>query len=285
LPAGRAARQAEHEVSIKDVIVVNPQQEKASRKPLVLVVDDEPSARELLESYLEGAGYAATTVGSGAEAVEKAYQLRPDAITLDILMPGGSGFGTLSELKKRVETTHIPIIVVSVLDQKEMAFTLGATDYLVKPVQKSALLETLRKHLRTTSGPSNHILVVDDDPATLDVVSDTLHSVGYTPHAVSSGKEALELLSKVRMEANLLDLMMPEMDGFDVLRTIKDNPELEEIPIFIVTAKDLTEAESRLLKHQSRALFRKDQSWKADLLAQLHKALGKPALAKTVGQS
>ena len=285
LPAGRAARQAEHEVSIKDVIVVNPQQEKASRKPLVLVVDDEPSARELLESYLEGAGYAATTVASGAEAVEKACQLHPDAITLDILMPGGSGFGTLSELKKRVETTHIPIIVVSVLDQKEMAFTLGATDYLVKPVQKSALLETLRKHLRTTSGPSNHILVVDDDPATLDVVSDTLHSVGYTPHAVSSGKEALELLSKVRMDAILLDLMMPEMDGFDVLRTIKDNPELEEIPIFIVTAKDLTEAESRLLKHQSRALFRKDQSWKADLLAQLHKALGKPALAKTVGQS
>ena len=131
----------------------------------------------------------------------------------------------------------------------------------------------------------NNILVVDDDPATLDVVSDTLHSVGYTPHAVSSGKEALELLSKVRMDAILLDLMMPEMDGFDVLRTIKDNTELEEIPVFIVTAKDLTEAESRLLKQQSRALFRKDQSWKADLLAQLHKAVGKPALAKTVGQS
>ena len=285
LPAGRAAPQAEREVSIKDVIVVDPQQEKGSKKPLVLVVDDEPSARELLASYLEGTGYAVTTVGSGAEAVEKACQLRPDAITLDILMPGGSGFGTLAELKRRVETAPIPIIVVSVLDQKEVAFTLGAADYLVKPVQKSVLLNTLGKHLRTTSGPSTNILVVDDDPATLEVVSDTLRSGGYTPHAVSSGKEALELLSKVRMDAILLDLMMPEMDGFDVLRTIKDNPELEEIPVFVVTAKDLTEAESRLLKAEARALFRKDQAWKADLLIQLRKAVGKPALAKAVGRS
>jgi signal transduction histidine kinase/CheY-like chemotaxis protein len=285
LPAGAAAPQTEREVSTKDVIVVDPQQEKRSRTPLVLVVDDEPAARELLASYLEGAGYAVTLAGSGAEAVEKACQLRPDAITLDILMPGGSGFGTLAQLKKRVETSPIPIIVVSVLDQKEVAFTLGAVDYLVKPVQKSALLKALGKHLRTTSGPSNNILVVDDDPATLDVVSDTLHSVGYTPHAVSSGKEALELLSKVRMDAILLDLMMPEMDGFDVLRTIRENPELEEIPVFIVTAKDLTEAESRLLEHQARALFRKDQAWKTDLLAQLRRAVGKPALAKTVGHS
>ena len=285
LPAGRAAPQAEREVSTKDDIVVDPQQEKGSKKRLVLIVDDEPSARELLASYLEAAGYAVSTVGSGAEAVEKACQLRPDAITLDILMPGGSGFGTLAELKRRVETAPIPIIVVSVLDQKEVAFTLGAADYLVKPVQKSVLLNTLGKHLRTTSGPSTNILVVDDDPATLEVVSDTLRSGGYTPHAVSSGKEALELLSKVRMDAILLDLMMPEMDGFDVLRTIRENPELEEIPVFVVTAKDLTEAESRLLKHRVRALFRKDQAWKADLLAQLRKAVGTRAFAKTVGQS
>src|SRR5438309_4649155 len=285
LPAGRAAPQAEREVSTKDDIVVDPQQEKGSKKRLVLIVDDEPSARELLASYLEAAGYAVSTVGSGAEAVEKACQLRPDAITLDILMPGGSGFGTLAELKRRVETAPIPIIVVSVLDQKEVAFTLGAADYLVKPVQKSVLLNTLGKHLRTTSGPSTNILVVDDDPATLEVVSDTLRSGGYTPHAVSSGKEALELLSKVRMDAILLDLMMPEMDGFDVLRTIKDNPELEEIPVFVVTAKDLAEAEFRLLKAEARALFRKDQAWKADLLIQLRKAVGKPALAKAVGRS
>jgi signal transduction histidine kinase/CheY-like chemotaxis protein len=282
LPAGRAASQVQPETLPKAFSAVGPLE---GRKPLVLVVDDEPPARELLASYLEGAGYAVTAVGSGTEAVEKARQLRPDAITLDILMPGGSGFGTVSELKKTVETAHIPIIVVSIVDQKEMAFTLGAADYLVKPVQKSALLAALRKHLRTASGPANNILVVDDDSETLDVVSETLRSVGYTPHAISSGKEALELLSKVHMDAILLDLMMPEMDGFEVLRKIKDSPELSEIPVFVLTAKDLTETESRLLQQEVHALFRKDTSWKADLLAQLQKAVSEPALAKTVGQS
>ncbi len=282
LPAGRAASQVQPEILPKAFSAVDLEE---GRKPLVLVVDDEPPARELLASYLEGEGYTVTTVGSRAEAVEKACQLRPDAITLDILMPGGSGFGTLSELKKTAETAHIPVIVVSVVDQKEMAFTLGAADYLVKPVQKSVLLAALRKHLRTTSGPANNILVVDDDSETLDVVSETLRSVGYTPHAISSGQEALELLSKVHMDAILLDLMMPEMDGFEVLRKIKDSPELSEIPVFVLTAKDLTETESRLLKQEVHALFRKDTSWKADLLAQLRKAVGKPALAKTVGQS
>src|SRR5216683_441489 len=283
LPAGRAALEAQPEVVPSEVSIEDP--DLSEGKPLVLVVDDEPSARELLASYLEGAGYAVTTVTSGAEAVERARQLDPAAITLDILMPGGSGFDTLAELKKTVETAHIPIIVVSVVDQKETAFTLGAAEYLVKPVQKSALLNALRKHLGAVSGIANNILVVDDDPITLDVVSDTLRSVGYTPHTVSSGKEALEFLSKVDVDAILLDLMMPEMDGFEVLCAIKDIPELCEVPVFVLTAKDLTERESRILKRGTRALFRKDTSWKNDLLAQLAKAVSKPPLAKTVGQS
>ena len=282
LPAGRAGVEAPEpvpsEVSLADL-------DRSEGKPLVLVVDDEPSARELLASYLEGAGYAVTAVGSGAEAVERARQLRPAAITLDILMPGGSGFGTLSELKKTVETAHIPIIVVSVVDQKETAFTLGAAEYLVKPVQKSALLNALRKHLGAASGPAKSILIVDDDPITLDIVSDTLRSVGYTPHCVSSGKDALEFLSKVDVDAILLDLMMPEMDGFEVLCAIKDIPELCEVPVFVLTAKDLSESESIILKRGARALFRKDTSWKNDLLAQLLRAVATPPLAKTVGQS
>ncbi len=200
-------------------------------------------------------------------------------------MPGGSGFGTLSELKKTRETAHIPIIVVSVVDQKETAFTLGAAEYLVKPVQKSALLDALRKHLRTAPGPSTRILVVDDDARALDISSDILRSAGYTPLAVSSGQDALELLSKGGIDAILLDLMMPEMDGFEVLHAIRDIPELCEVPVFVLTAKDLTEPESKLLQEGARALFRKDTSWKDHLLAQIVKAVGKPALAKTVGQS
>src|SRR5437660_3560962 len=283
LPAGRETAETRREGVITENREAEPDIER--EKPLVLVVDDEPPARELLASYLEGAGYAVKAVGSGAEAVDTARQLKPDAMTLDILMPGGSGFGTLSELKKTAVTAQIPIIVVSVVDQKEMAFTLGAAEYLVKPVQKSALLAALRKHLRTESGPSHNILVLDDDPGALDVVSDTLSSAGYTPHAVSSGKDALELLSRVPINAILLDLLMPEMDGFEVLRAIKQHPQWDNIPVFVVTAKDLTEAESALLKRQARALFRKHTSWEADLLAQLRKAIGKSELAKAMGQS
>jgi signal transduction histidine kinase/DNA-binding response OmpR family regulator len=282
LPAGKHALEVQLEPVASEVGLADP--DFSDGKPLVLVVDDEPSARELLASYLEGAGYAVTTVSSGAEAVERARQLHPAAITLDILMPCGSGFGTLAELKKTRETAHIPIIVVSVVDQKETAFTLGAAEYLVKPVQKSALLKALHQHLRTTSDRSNNILVVDDDPSALDIVSDILRSVGYTPLTVSSGKDALQLLSKGDIDAILLDLMMPEMDGFEVLHAIKDIPELCEIPVFVLTAKDLTESESRLLKSGVRALFRKDTSWRNDLLAQMAKAVAKP-LAKTAGQS
>jgi len=254
-------------------------------KPLILVVDDELPARELIAGYLETAGYATALIGSGAEAIERACQLRPRAITLDILMPGSNGFETLFQLKKTLETAHIPIIVVSVVDQKQMGFTLGAAEYLVKPVQKGALLEAVQKHARPHAGSSSDVLVVDDDRKTLDLVSDILQSGGYVPHLASNGKDALQLLAEIRMDAILLDLMMPEMDGFEVLGRIKKDPAWSEIPVFIVTAKDLTDTEMELLKRQAHALFRKEGSWKADLLAEVHKAVGDSKLAKSAGQS
>jgi signal transduction histidine kinase/CheY-like chemotaxis protein len=283
LPAGQVVPEAVPEVLAASVSAADAH--PVGVKPLILVVDDELSARELIASYLETAGYATAMVGSSLEAIEKARQLRPSAITLDILMPGGSGFETLFQLKNTPETANIPIIVVSVVDQKRMGFTLGAAEYLVKPVQKSALLEAVRKHVRPQAGNSNNVLVIDDDRKTLDLVSDILRSGGYIPHAVPSGKEALQLLSEVRMDAILLDLMMPEMDGFEVLRRIKEDPALGDIPVFVVTAKDLTDAEVKLLKREARALFRKDRSWKADLVAQLRKAVGNSIRATSAGQS
>lgn len=217
--------------------------------------------------------------------MEKARQLRPSAIMLDILMPGGSGFETLFKLKNTPDVAHIPVIVVSVVDQKQMGFTLGAAEYLVKPVQKSALLEAVRKHVRPQAGRSNNILVVDDDCETLDLVSNILCSSGYTPHLANSGKEAFRLLSKVHMDAILLDLAMPEMDGFEVLSRIKQDPALGGIPVFVVTAKDLTEAEIALLKRQAHALFRKDGAWKVDLLAEVRRAIDHLSLATSAGQS
>ena len=282
LPVARAVPATGPEILPAKNSSLDPQ---VGGKPLIVVVDDELPARELIASYLEAAGYAIALASSGAEALEKARQLRPSAITLDMLMPGGSGLETLFQLKKTPETVNIPIIVASVVDEKQVGFALGAAEYLVKPVQKSALLEAVRKHVRPHAKSSSDVLVVDDDRKTLDLVSDILSSSGYIPHLASSGKDALQLLSEVRMDAILLDLVMPEMDGFEVLSTIRKDSAWSDIPVFVVTAKDLTDAEMKLLKREARALFRKDGSWQTDLLADVRKALGDSKLAKSAGQS
>lgn len=270
LPAGQALQEPapEQPITIANAADSAP----VGVRPVILVVDDEPSARELIAGYLEPAGFATVVVGSGAEAIAKARQSHPSVITLDILMPGGSGFETLFQLKNTPETANIPIIVVSVVDQKQMGFTLGAAEYLMKPVKKAALQEAVRKHVRPHA--SSNVLVVDDDRNTLDLVSSILRSAGYTPHAAPSGKDAFQLLSAVRMDAILLDLIMPEMDGFEILRKVKEDPVLGDIPVFVITAKDLTDGEIELLKRETSALFRKSGSWKADLLAQVRKAVG-----------
>ena len=283
LPVGKTV--AKHGQKVSDAQTHPDSLGPIGTKPLILVVDDELPARELLASYLEGAGYATAAVSSGDEAIKKARELHPSAITLDILMPDGSGFETLFQLKKAAETANIPIIVVSVVDQKQMGFTLGAAEYLVKPVQKSALLTAVRKHVRPQAGTSTNILVVDDDRETLHLIHDILCSGGYNPHLAPSGKNALQLLSEVHMDAVLLDLMMPEMDGFEVLQRIKEQPTLGDIPVFVLTAKDLTESEIELLKREARVLLRKDGSWKADLLAQVRNIVGNSKLAKSAGQS
>ena len=121
---------------------------------------------------------------SGAEAVAKAQQLLPDAITLDILMPGGSGFETLVALRRTPETANIPIIIVSIVDQQKVGFALGATDYLIKPIQKPALLESIRKHVPVQTDDDAAILLVDDDSRNLELVSETLRAAGYETQSV-----------------------------------------------------------------------------------------------------
>jgi CheY-like chemotaxis protein/anti-sigma regulatory factor (Ser/Thr protein kinase) len=256
-----------------------------SGKPLILVVDDELSARELLASYLEPAGYRITMAAAGGDAIDKARELHPDAITLDIQMPGRSAFETIFELKNTPATADIPVIVVSVVDQKRMGLALGAVEYLVKPVNKNIFLEAIHKHVHPGTGVAKNILIVDDDLKTLDLVSDILRAAGYIPNPVASGKAALQRLSELHMDAILLDLAMPEMDGFEVLRRIKERPTLGNIPVLVLTGKDLTEAEIALLKNLAKALLRKNDSWKTDLLSQIRNVVGTSRLAKSAGQS
>jgi len=254
------------------------------RKPLVLVVDDEVPARELLASYLDSE-YRTVSAESGEEAVKKAQQLRPDAITLDVMMPGGSGFETMIALRKNPETANIPIIIVSIVDQKQVGFALGAADYLIKPIRKTVLLETIRKHVPYHEDDDAAILLVDDDSKTLTLLEETLRAAGYETQSVRSGARALEVLSSKLISAVLLDLLMPGIDGFEVIRHVRQEAALRDLPILVMTGKSLTAEESALLGHETQALLQKNGSWQEQLIVEVGRVIGGRKLAKSAGQS
>ncbi|MGC2403458.1 MAG: PAS domain S-box protein [Acidobacteriaceae bacterium] len=253
------------------------------RKPLILIVDDEGPARELMASYLEPE-YRVAFSESGVEAVEKAQHLLPDAITLDILMPGGGGFEALIGLRATAETANIPIIIVSIVDQQKVGFALGATDYLVKPIQKPVLLETIGKYVRQADEDAA-ILVVDDDLHNLELVEETLRAAGYETQGVRSGARALEVLSSKIVGAVLLDLLMPGMDGFQVIRHVRKEATLKELPILVMTAKSLSQEEKQLLGRETQGLLQKKGSWQQQLTAEVERVVRGRKLIKAVGQS
>jgi CheY-like chemotaxis protein len=167
----------------------------------------------------------------------------------------------------------IPVVIVSVLDEKQTGFSLGAAEYLVKPVSKRSFLEALARHVRWPEAGAPRVLVVDDELESLQLVQEILSSAKYTSLAATSGKQALELLSEVGADAVVLDLLMPEMDGFEVLKRIHRDPKLRKIPVFVLTAKDLTAADLDLLNNQVEALFTKGSPWRHELLSRIRGAV------------
>jgi CheY-like chemotaxis protein len=254
-----------------------------SGKSLILVVDDETSSRELLSSYLSSE-YRIAFAESGVEAVDKATQLRPDAITLDLAMPGGSGLDALVKLKKTPETANIPIIIVSIVDEEKVGFALGAADYLIKPIRKTVLMETIRKHVPIQGDDDSEILLVDDDPKSLEMLEETLRSAGYETQSVRSGARALEVLSSKLVSAVLLDLMMPGMDGFEVIQHVRGQATLADLPILVMTAKTLAPEEIALLSRETQALFQKNGSWQQQLIAEVARVVPSRKRAKSAGQ-
>src|SRR5258707_7704308 len=170
-------------------------------------------------------------------------------------MPGSSGFETLAALRKNPEPANIPIIVVSIVDQMQVGFALGAADYLIKPIRKSVLLETIRKHVPYQYDDDAAILLVDDDPKTLELLQETLRSAGYETQSVQSGTRALEVLSSKLVSAVILDLLMPGMDGFEVIRHVRQEAALKELPILVMTGKGLSQDEPAIISRETQALL------------------------------
>jgi CheY-like chemotaxis protein len=166
-----------------------------------------------------------------------------------------------------------------------VGFALGAVDYLIKPIRKPVLLETIRKYILPQSDEEEAILLVDDDPRTLELLEDTLRSAGYETDSVRSGARALEVLSSKVVSAVLLDLLMPGMDGFEVIRHVRQDATLRELPIFVMTGKNLSVDETAILSRETQALFHKNGSWQQQLILEVGRVVQGRKLAKSAGQS
>jgi PAS domain S-box-containing protein len=241
------------------------------RSPLILIVEDEPSSQELMARYLESEGYRTVAASSGTEGIRKAREHVPDAITLDMLMPGRSGWETLYELRNTPETAQIPIIIVSVVEETRMGFALGANEYLIKPVSKEALLESVHRHVRKPGDDALApvVLAVDDDSAALRLMEEVLREGGCTPLAARTGEEALAVLDREPVEAVVLDLMLPGMNGLEVLHRIRENPKLRAVPVVVVTGKELTDGDVAFLNREATTYLQKGSPWQSQLLEQL----------------
>ena len=221
----------------------------------VLIVDDDEGVRRLFAYELESLGVRILEAGDGRTAIELATAERPDAILLDVLMPGVDGWETLRLLKQRPETRNIPVVILSVVDNRAFGLSLGAFDYLLKPIETSALVDSLsRAGVLANRG---HLLVVDDDPDVRNLLAQGLVSAGYRVQSAEGGAEALAAMSKERPSAVLLDLMMRPPDGFEVLCRMREDEELRAIPVIIVTAKDLSERDREVLRGAAQRVIHK----------------------------
>ena len=217
--------------------------------PLVLVVEDDPAAAELLTRQLLAAGYRTEVARTGTEALAQARRLQPAAITLDIILPEVDGWEVITRLKSDERTSSIPIVVVSVVDNPELGLALGAIDYLVKPIEANDLIQRLNRFnlKRASATDAIRVLVVDDEPANRTLLTRALEPAGFTVVPASGGREAIELARSMKPDLVLLDLMMPEVTGFDVVEALRADEATRDTPIMIVTATNLTEADKRLL--------------------------------------
>jgi signal transduction histidine kinase/CheY-like chemotaxis protein/HAMP domain-containing protein len=238
----------------------------------VLVVDDDPAARDLLTTNLRREGYRVVHARGGDEALELAGKLRPDVITLDVLMPKTDGWAVLGTLKEDPELRHIPVIMVTVAPDRSIGFSLGAADVMTKPVDRAALTARLRQ-LVSREGP---ILVVEDDDATRLTVRLTIEKMGLMAEEATNGRLALDWMAHNRPPALiLLDLMMPEMDGFEFLERVQAREEWRHVPVVVITAKQLSGAERSMLSSRARSIVEKRTSIDSDITTAISNAVGR----------
>jgi GAF domain-containing protein/CheY-like chemotaxis protein len=230
----------------------------------VLVIDDETAVRDLMQRFLTKEGFRVVTAGGGEEGLRRARELTPDAITLDVMMPGMDGWAVLSALKADAATADIPVVMLTIVDDKNLGYALGAADYLTKPIDRERLAAVLGKYRRDLP-----ILVVDDDAELRALLRRMLEPAGYRVVEADNGRAALEHLREVTPSVVLLDLMMPEMDGFEFAAEFRRHEAWRTIPIVVITAKDLSRDDRERLNGYVQKILAKGAYGRETLLAEV----------------
>jgi len=243
----------------------------AAGSPTVLVIDDDPQARELMQRLLSKEGLRVYTATDGEQGLHLARELRPQAILLDVRMPGMDGWAVLTALKADPALEDIPVVMVTIADDQKLGYALGAADYLTKPVDQQRLLSVIEKHCLPL-GP-RRVLVVEDDASTRSLFKRLLEKEGWAVVEAENGRVALEQLAGVQPCLILLDLMMPEMDGFEFLEEMRRQEAWRHIPVVVVTSKDLTETDRQRLSGQVDKVLQKGAYRAEDLLGVVRRAL------------
>jgi signal transduction histidine kinase len=221
---------------------------------VLLAIDDDPEVLLLLRENLQGTGYAFVGAQSADEGIALARQLRPCVITLDIMMPHRDGWSVLQALKNDRDLRSIPVIIVSIVENRQLGFSLGVTDYIVKPFNRQVLLEKLKN---LENAPPKRVLVVDDDEFVTELFLEVLKERGYQVETVNDGKKAVERIIESKPDILFLDLMMPTVNGFDVLEAMDRDPALRKTRVFVITAKNLTAKETEYLEKRVELVVNK----------------------------
>jgi signal transduction histidine kinase/CheY-like chemotaxis protein len=247
--------------------------------PSVLVIDDDPGASEIIARLLERDGFRVVEAASGEEGLRLAREIHPVAITLDVMMPDMNGWAVLRALKADPELHRIPVVILTMLDDKTRGYSLGATDYLTKPVDRDRLHDALDRYRNPDGKPDEQgpVLLVEDDPDTRAMMVRLLEKADWRVIQAANGREALDRLELELPRLVLLDLMMPVMDGFDFLFEMRGHPEWEEIPVVVLTAKDLTPEEKQMLSSRVEETIEKGAYQQSELLALIRKVVNRHA--------
>jgi signal transduction histidine kinase/DNA-binding response OmpR family regulator len=241
--------------------------ERAARR--VLVIDDDPTVRDLMAQFLEREGFDVVAAASGVEGLARARDARPAAITLDVIMPDLDGWTVLAALKGDPATADIPVVLVTIIDEKQRGYALGAAEYMVKPVDR----ERLTRALRSLCGGPGQLLLIEDDDHTRAMMRQALVSDGWKVTEAENGRIALDRLEVGVPDAIVLDLVMPELDGFEFLAQFRGHAQWRGIPVLVVTAADLSAADRQRLNGAVEAVIQKGGDARDDLLREVGEAL------------